>query len=456
MAGPFPNELLIEIFANLTRAECKIARLVSSSWSTLAAGFVFSSVRVDPWDGSLKTFTAIAEHPVLSEKVINLSFSARLVEQNINRNEYLQLLLRQIRLELQLYGEPLLVNDLDSDSGRVVRHATEPLPFHARGLVDEENRLCLLPVVGKGYDSYVKRAEQQKSWLHGTRFWETLARGLQRLRGIRCIEFEDSSIACRPAGHNDSSFCFMSPFKMASPFLSTTYSMNLQPGSRTHDSYSSQLSNLFRALQQSQIAVRSLFLCIDASTQILNPRNQMENDLSPLLEDIQEFSLGLGLYRDEDGFPAFLRTVSSMRNLKRLELYPSRFYEFNEMSYWSLQNLIGSSTPVWQNLCEFRLFGAAANAADLLDLLQKQPALRRITLGAVNLTWGNWEATIDSLRRSLVLTQARLQKPLTESHSSRASGAVEDATSSNTIEEYVLREGQNPLENNDEYNSVSL
>ncbi len=178
--------------------------------------------------------------------------------------------------------------------------------------------------------------------------------------------------------------------------------------------------------------------------------------MSPLLEDIQEFSLGLGLYRDEDGFPAFLRTVSSMRNLKRLELYPSRFYEFNEMSYWSLQNLIGSSTPVWQNLCEFRLFGAAANAADLLDLLQKQPALRRITLGAVNLTWGNWEATIDSLRRSLVLTQARLQKPLTESHSSRASGAVEDTTSSNTIEEYVLREGQNPLENNDEYNSVSL
>lgn len=33
-------------------------------------------------------------------------------------------------------------------------------------------------------------------------------------------------------------------------------------------------------------------------------------------------------------------------------------------------------------------FGAAANAADLLDLLQKQPAFRRITLGAVNLTRG--------------------------------------------------------------------
>lgn len=56
-----------------------------------------------------------------------------------------------------------------------------------------------------------------------------------------------------------------------------------------------------------------------------NPRNQNEKDLSPLLKDMREFSLGLGLHHDEDSSPAFLRIVSSMRSPKRLVLYPSRF-----------------------------------------------------------------------------------------------------------------------------------
>ena len=40
MAGPFPNELLVEIFTYLTKSECKTTRLVSTTWSVLGAEFV--------------------------------------------------------------------------------------------------------------------------------------------------------------------------------------------------------------------------------------------------------------------------------------------------------------------------------------------------------------------------------------------------------------------------------
>ena len=105
MACLFPNELLVEIFANLTKVDCKTARLVSISWSVLAAEFVFETVNVGPQGEGLQVSATIAEHPILSKKMMNLSFDPRLFERDIGRNEYLQLLLRQTRLELHLYPE---------------------------------------------------------------------------------------------------------------------------------------------------------------------------------------------------------------------------------------------------------------------------------------------------------------------------------------------------------------
>lgn len=312
MAGPFPNELLVEIFANLTKADCKTARLVSTTWSVLAASFVFDTVHVGSRDEGLKVFTTIAEHPFLSKKVINLSFDARLFEQGIGRNEYLQLLLQQTRLELQLHPEQRLLSDVDEDDCRFVRYAMKPLPFCAEEVLDEEERLCLMSVVDKGYKSYVKQATQQLAWLHDTSFWETFTGGLERLRGIRHIKFKNTWLTYQAMAH--------------------TYPLHLQPGFRTDESQPSQLSCLFRALQQSQIAARSLFLCLDASAQISSAQNQLEDDLSLVLEGIQEFSLGLSSYCETGGASAFLGLISFMRSLKRLRLHLTQFDNCHQRS----------------------------------------------------------------------------------------------------------------------------
>lgn len=113
MACLYPNELLVEIFANLTKADCKTARLGSIGWSVLAAEFVFDTVQIGPGGEGLQMFTIIAEHPILSKRVINLSFESRLFERDIGRNKYLRLLLRQTRLELHLYPEQHTLSDVN-------------------------------------------------------------------------------------------------------------------------------------------------------------------------------------------------------------------------------------------------------------------------------------------------------------------------------------------------------
>ncbi|KAL9132050.1 MAG: hypothetical protein Q9217_000178 [Psora testacea] len=289
MVGPFPNKLLLEIFANLTKADGKTARLVSTIWSTLAAKFVFDTVHIGPQDEGLKVFTAIAEHPILNTEVIQLEL----------RRSAFRAGHRQERL----------LSDVDKDDCRIVRWATKLLPLRAEEL-NEEERFCLLSVVEKGYESYLKQARQQIAWLHNAPFWEAFTRGLQRLRGIRHVEFKNSWVTYRA--------------------MADTYPLHLQPGFRTDESQPSQLSCLFRALQHLQIDVRSLSQCIDTSAQILSPQNQLEDDLSPLLEGIRDFSLGSSSYCETGSASAFLELISSMRSLKCLKLYLTRFDDFDD------------------------------------------------------------------------------------------------------------------------------
>ena len=160
MASPLPTELLIEIFTHLAKADCKTARLVSLNWSALAARYIFKTIHIGPYDVGLKAFTAVAEHSILRQMVVELSFNARFFEQGISRNVYFQLLLQQIRLELRLYLEQRLTDGIDNNTRRIIRYATEPLPFRAKELVEEEERLCLLPAVRKGCNTYTKRVRQ--------------------------------------------------------------------------------------------------------------------------------------------------------------------------------------------------------------------------------------------------------------------------------------------------------
>ena len=181
------------------------------------------------------------------------------------------------------------------------------------------------------------------------------------------------------------------------------------------------------------------------------PWDQLE-DSGPLLDRIQELSLGVGRCIETNGVPVTLGTPHRMHNLKHLKIYPANSEiacEFGGWSYWSLQELMGSSSPTWPRLFGLTLSGCVTGADYLLDFLQKQPALRQITLSGVKLVQGSWKSTVDNLRKSLILTEARIQRPLIE-HIGGYIFSSEDIDQevgfSNAVERYLLDGGENPLE----------
>ena len=170
--------------------------------------------------------------------------------------------------------------------------------FCAEELDNKNEKLCVLSVIDKGYKNYIKQVKQQIVWLHNMLFWETLIRGLWWLRRIWHVDFKNSWVTYQT--------------------IVSIYPLNLQPGLRTNELCPSLLFLLFRALQQSQVTVKHLSLCIDASTQISSPQNQFEDDLLPLLEGIEDLSLSLSQYRETDS--TSLGMISSMCSLKSLKL----------------------------------------------------------------------------------------------------------------------------------------
>ena len=91
-------------------------------------------------------------------------------------------------------------------------------------------------------------------------------------------------------------------------------------------------------------------------------------------------------------FQLLLETISSIHNLMHLKLYFTNFENFDEFSdrfYWSLQELIGSLSSTWPYLYAFSLFGLVTSADYLLDVLQRQLALRLMTSSGVKLVQGS-------------------------------------------------------------------
>ena len=129
--------------------------------------------------------------------------------------------------------------------------------------------------------------------------------------------------------------------------IAGTYSLNLQLGFRINESHSSSLSLLFHTLQWSQIAVKSLYLCIDTSMQTLSHQNQFKNNLSSLLEGIEKLSLCLSYYCETDS--DLLKLVSFMRSLKCLKIYLTHYNDSGD--FWVSKETI--SLNEWTNILLF-------------------------------------------------------------------------------------------------------
>ena len=371
-----PNELVLQVFSQLGKAECKAVRLVCRDWSALAAGLVHDRIHVSPQDENLQRFTAIAEHPVFSRTVNKLRFDARLYEHDLSEQDYLQCLLRQIRLQLCTTCSHQLLQRTSDDGRKIIQHATEPLPLYTKKLVDKERHLAHTPMIQKGYATYIKRASEQRRWLQSPLFWPALAEKLRRMVNIRDVEFDDSEAPYQPDvwdGFNNTP---------------DTYLLHLQPGSLCRNVYSLQLTDFFHALQRSHLAIDSFSLCVGTFIRSLHPRHQAQPKPLAAFDNIREFSLYYGPQFKPGAMPAFRELVGSMRNLKHLKLYLACSDGCNIAWPWSVQELLSRSPAIWPQLSQLSLYGGFTHADEIPVLFRQQPALQRIILEDAQLTDG--------------------------------------------------------------------
>ena len=67
-----PNKIILQIFQLLEKSDLKSARLVKKTWTVVAAKLLFDQVYVSPHSENLEVFTAIAQHPLLSQCIKTL------------------------------------------------------------------------------------------------------------------------------------------------------------------------------------------------------------------------------------------------------------------------------------------------------------------------------------------------------------------------------------------------
>lgn len=384
-----PNELLIQIFMFLTRADCKRTRLVAKKWSLIAADLVFDCVYIRPHDENLNAFTAIADHPILHSRVIAIHFDARPFELGLTKDAYLQLLLRQLKLEIRdSPGFPLNIkfsNGLDEDCQQLLEHASKPLLLGQFELARKEKDLCHLPIVTKGYANYRKIADEQTRRLESATFWPKITQGLTKMQRIKHITFDVSWIHSRSVSND-----------ISNPHLPASFI--LQPGYTVPGLQWIQLSHLLCASQNSQILPRKLSLELDVPEQTSNFICFSAERYPNVLGTIECLSLSLGPRFTPSCVRPILKLSKLMPSLRALSVNVTLTAEVSDTSYWAVQELLFRHFP-WPTLLKLDLSCVTVEIEDLFLFLDERPRLQNINLDNVKILKAHCTATMEAAER---------------------------------------------------------
>ena len=362
-----PSELIIQVFTFLSKRECKAARLVSKVWSVLAADRVFDTVYIRPNIESLGSLNAVAQHSYLRNKVTALYVDVRPFKSNLTKQAYLQLLIRQMRLELELLpdlsSKLQLSCSLVNGCRRLLEYAREPCRRSPTESAHEEESLCQLPIVEMGYTKYTSDANEQTRWLQNSTLWTNVHQGLTMMQRIKSIAYNVSWIDYRSSSASHDSRFF-----------------HLQPGQTVPIFSWSPLFGLLSILQHSTTTIRTLLLDLDSSQPILRYQNIHLHDSLPILTSIQHLCLNIGPRFSTKLVKPLLDLALVMVKLRTLRVDANSLDHFNDTSYWALQELLFRSVSAWQSISTLHLDHIAIDVRDLFDFLRDHTRLQEITM----------------------------------------------------------------------------
>ncbi|KAL8685353.1 MAG: hypothetical protein Q9224_005851 [Gallowayella concinna] len=179
-----PNEVLLNILANLQKLDLKRARLVCQTWASLSAEFLFETIYISPRETDLAVFDAITQHPVLRRAPRHLIYDCAVFSRH-DQKQYLQELYEQFD------------NGLFSTFGSAESVIREMLSSVPRESIDDYDigdiapQLANYPVFIEGYRKYFDHAKEQYFVFYHD--WsERVCRGLESLGPITFVTMRNT------------------------------------------------------------------------------------------------------------------------------------------------------------------------------------------------------------------------------------------------------------------------
>ena len=493
-----PNEIIPLILKSLEKHDLKSARLVSKTWTSLAAEFLFDQVYVSAHPENLEVFGAIARHPLLSGCIKTLIYDAVDFVEICTKKQYIGSLWVQTSHYFNLYNREQLeafnfgpdintwlkavvraYSDVDSSTFRRVQ---ERLGSGWETFKDYD-------FINQGYQKFLKCAALQRAQFDNGAFLESLVGGLQTLKNLSCVMVDGPwsflyDLFPEPDFFPDPKKPFLEK-PTGSPlardwniFHTCPRAWNFEPPQYFFmpqicgaENGADHYCTIIAALLRSQRKIQT-FKTGDQSRCKFPPfvfdRTRKESlsfyglDLVAFSE-LQVLKLSVAQYGHEntpelfpniDGLRFLLRSVRHLRDLD-LDLpegssHRPVFYKFSQVFPQEGQ---------WNHLTSLSLYAISSSAADLLTLItRKMPALSHLQLAMIGLDIGDWEGVIECMKQSMHLSSFRIS-PVPQLYHR---GGYEffdyemPGLRSGEIEDYVQEGGRHPCLRPDQSDAAAI
>ena len=425
-----PTEVILLILESLEKRDLKSARLVSKTWTSLAAELLFDQVYVSVHPENLEVFKAITRHPLLSQCIKTLRYDAVEFAEDCTKKRYLRSLRLQTRyLFVEHNREELRASTFGRDIKTWVEFVTTDDPdddAYRKPFEDYD-------FVNDGYQKYQKCAALQRALFNNGTFLESLVEGLQTLKNLSCVMIDGQWGFPREDLH-DIKLILKKP--TGSPLARDWNLLHMSPQGwdfvPPHDVDEEEIFG--RAIRADHYwTIIAALLRTQRRIQTFNMGDRYNYGFPPFVFDrtrkespsfygldvvafseVQVLKLVIArygvattpeLFPNIDGLRSLLR---SMHRLRILGLYlPESIFE---MSAFYKSSQIFPQEGQWNQLTSLSLSAISSSAADFLTLItRKMPALSHLELGRIRLDVGDWEGVIECMEHSMHLSRLDIE-----------------------------------------------
>lgn len=449
-----PNEILANIFVNLSKADLKPLRLVCQLWSALTTPVLFSRIYISSRFKDIEVFRRWINNEGCRLAVRELVYDLSTLVPVADKVQYCHRLLRQLQASKLSIGLDCDDSDEINQLLDVAQH--EQLP---RRCEEELRRALDYQIVNEGFKAY-----SRETWLQGAnrknlKAVNALTYGLQSLPGLKSVVLTDdyNYQACPEAKFNA-----LTPNPLThvgTPFARCWNPMYLKPvrWSSTpgtwveYKNYCREYIMVVRTIflhsmvEEISILPSSITKAPFPVTYALpSPSNSPEDPMIFLTLRSLHLAVRFGFREQiEPALECLKSCLTAIPYLKTLRL------EFEETSSniqrCHFDRVFGSPPQFWPQLRKFALWGLSARSGEFQEFLSRHP-IQDLELERIRLTDGDWATMIDGMRSLLPkLEKVKFDRFFMDDRGQLVNKQTRTGTLLSAIERYLLKGGQNPL-----------